>query len=145
GAIAQLCSIGCPFSGGEYAPASGMRSSRHRGEEPMKKRKVWRQLIVSRFTTPLRSNFAVRGGGLLSLLALTGCEPGIFPSNGTVGAGNTTILIDSLAIMLAIVVPTIVAALAFAWWFRSSNSRARYRPDFVYSGQIEMVTWSIPL
>src|SRR5262249_21419403 len=115
------------------------------GEEPMKKRKVWRKLIVSRFTIPLRSNFAVRGSGLLSLLALTGCEPGIFPSNGTVGAGNTTIMIDSLAIMLAIVVPTIAAVLAFAWWFRSSNSRARYRPDFVYSGQIEMVTWSIPL
>jgi cytochrome o ubiquinol oxidase subunit 2 len=54
-------------------------------------------------------------------------------------------MIDSLAIMLAIVVPTIAATLAFAWWFRSSNSRARYQPDFVYSGQIEMVTWSIPL
>jgi len=87
----------------------------------------------------------MRCGGLLALLALTGCEPGIFPSKGIVGKGNTTILIDSLAIMLAIVIPTIVAAVAFAWWFRSSNSRARYRPDFVYSGQIEMITWSIPL
>ncbi|MGB8305898.1 MAG: cytochrome ubiquinol oxidase subunit II, partial [Pseudolabrys sp.] len=54
-------------------------------------------------------------------------------------------MIDSLAIMLAIVVPTILATLACAWWFRSSNSRARHRPDFVYSGQIELVTWSIPL
>src|SRR4029077_5555491 len=54
-------------------------------------------------------------------------------------------MIDSLAIMLAIVIPTIVATLAFAWWFRSSNLSARYRPDFVYSGQIEMFTWSIPL
>ena len=88
---------------------------------------------------------AQRCGGLLALLALTGCEPGILPSQGVVGKGNTTIMIDSLAIMLAIVVPTIVATLAFAWWFRSSNSSARYRPDFIYSGQIEMVTWSIPL
>jgi cytochrome o ubiquinol oxidase subunit 2 len=47
--------------------------------------------------------------------------------------------------MLAIVIPTILATLAVAWWFRSSNSSARYRPDFIYSGQIEMVTWSIPL
>ncbi|MGB8610014.1 MAG: cytochrome ubiquinol oxidase subunit II, partial [Pseudolabrys sp.] len=54
-------------------------------------------------------------------------------------------MIDSLAIMLAIVVPTILATLAVAWWFRSSNSRARHRPDFIYSGQIELVTWSIPL
>jgi cytochrome o ubiquinol oxidase subunit II len=79
------------------------------------------------------------------LLALTGCGPGILPSQGVVGKGNTTIMIDSLAIMLAIVVPTIVATLSFAWWFRSSNSRARHRPDFIYSGQIELVTWSIPL
>jgi cytochrome o ubiquinol oxidase subunit II len=88
---------------------------------------------------------ALRCGGLLALLALTGCEPGILPSQGVVGKGDTTIMIDSLAIMLAIVVPTIVATLAFAWWFRSSNSRARHQPDFIYSGQIELVTWSIPL
>jgi len=93
----------------------------------------------------LPDGLALRCGGLLALLALTGCGPGILPSQGVVGKGNTTIMIDSLAIMLAIVVPTIVATLAFAWWFRSSNSRARYRPDFVFSGQIEMIIWSIPL
>jgi cytochrome o ubiquinol oxidase subunit 2 len=46
--------------------------------------------------------------------------------------------------MLTIVVPTIVAILASAWWFRASNTRARFQPDFVYSGRIEMVVWSIP-
>jgi cytochrome o ubiquinol oxidase subunit 2 len=46
--------------------------------------------------------------------------------------------------MLVIVVPTIVAILFFAWWFRASNTRARYRPDFVYSGGIEIVVWGIP-
>jgi len=98
-----------------------------------------------RFRAPRPIALALRCGGLLALLALTGCEPGILPSYGPIGKGNTTIMIDSLAIMLAIVVPTIAATLAFAWWFRSSNSKARHRPDFVYSGQIEMVTWSIPL
>src|SRR5262249_60142871 len=67
------------------------------------------------------------------------------PSQGAVGKGDTTIMIHSLALRLAIVVPTIAAILGFAWWFRSSNSRAHRRPDFVYSGQIELVTWSIPL
>src|SRR6202023_1894129 len=55
------------------------------------------------------------------------------------------ILIDSLAIMLAIVVPTIAATLAFAWWFRAANTRATYLPDFEYSGRIELIVWSIPL
>jgi cytochrome o ubiquinol oxidase subunit 2 len=47
--------------------------------------------------------------------------------------------------MLAIVIPTITAILAFAWWFRASNARAVYLPDWVYSGRIELVVWSIPL
>ena len=47
--------------------------------------------------------------------------------------------------MLAIVVPTIAAILGFAWWFRASNSKARYLPEFEFSGQLEMITWSIPL
>jgi cytochrome o ubiquinol oxidase subunit 2 len=89
--------------------------------------------------------FAARSSAVLALLSLTGCEPGILPSRGIVGQGNTQILIDSLAIMLVIVVPTIVAVLVCAWWFRSSNSNARRRPDFVYSGKIEMITWSVPL
>ncbi|HEY1736868.1 MAG TPA: cytochrome ubiquinol oxidase subunit II, partial [Methylovirgula sp.] len=54
-------------------------------------------------------------------------------------------MIDSLAIMLAIIVPTIVATFAFAWWFRASNTRAVYRPDWEYSGEIETVVWGIPL
>lgn len=68
----------------------------------------------------------------------------ILDPQGPVGAAEKTILIDSLAIMLAIVVPTIVATFAFAFWFRQSNKRATYRPDFEYSGRIELVVWSIP-
>ena len=54
------------------------------------------------------------------------------------------ILFNSLGIMLAIVIPTILATLGVAFWFRSSNERARYRPDFEYSGRLEMLVWSIP-
>jgi cytochrome o ubiquinol oxidase subunit 2 len=75
---------------------------------------------------------------------LAGCQEGILDPKGPVGAAQRTILLNSLAIMLAIVVPTIVATLAFAWWFRASNARARYRPDFVFSGRIELIVWSIP-
>jgi len=68
----------------------------------------------------------------------------IFDPQGPIGAADATILIDSVAIMLAIVLPTIVAILAFAFWFRESNPRALYRPDWAYSGRIELVVWSIP-
>ena len=78
-------------------------------------------------------------------MPLAGCEPGIMEPQGPVGSAEKAILLDSLAIMLAIVVPTIAATLAFAWWFRVSNARARYLPDWAYSGRVEMVTWGIPL
>jgi cytochrome o ubiquinol oxidase subunit II len=68
----------------------------------------------------------------------------IFDPQGPIAAADATILIDSVAIMLAIVLPTIVAILGFAFWFRESNSRAVYRPDWAYSGRVELVVWSIP-
>ena len=40
--------------------------------------------------------------------------------------------------------PDDLATLAFAWWFRASNARARYLPDLAYSGRIELFVWSIP-
>ena len=78
------------------------------------------------------------------LLVLTACNWALLDPRGPVGQAERTILIDSLAIMLAIGVPTILATFAFAWWFRASNTRARYRPDWEFSGAIELVVWSIP-
>ncbi|HLH49730.1 MAG TPA: ubiquinol oxidase subunit II [Roseiarcus sp.] len=94
--------------------------------------------------------FRGRAAGRLAVVAalavnLSGCEWGVLDPKGPVGAADRTILIDSVAIMLAIVIPTIIATLAFAWWFRASNPRARHLPDFVYSGRVELVVWSIPL
>src|SRR5476649_2498499 len=51
---------------------------------------------------------------------------------------------DATAIMLAVVIPVIVLALVFAWWFRAGNPKARYLPTWEYSGKIEIIVWSIP-
>jgi cytochrome o ubiquinol oxidase subunit 2 len=76
--------------------------------------------------------------------SLSACTGGILDPIGPVGAGERVILFDALVIMLAIVIPTMLATIAFAWWFRSSNRAAKYRPDFVYSGRLELLVWSIP-
>jgi cytochrome o ubiquinol oxidase subunit II len=68
----------------------------------------------------------------------------ILDPQGPIAAANKTILVDSVAIMLAIVVPTIVAIFAFAYYFRASNTRAFYLPNFAHSGRLELVVWSIP-
>src|SRR5882672_4319312 len=103
-----------------------------------------RDLILSM----LKAFLDVRGGRcavVMAPLVLTACQPAVLDPKGVIGVAERTILIDSLAIMLAIVVPTIAATLAFAWWFRASNTRATYLPDFEYSGRIELVVWAIPL
>jgi cytochrome o ubiquinol oxidase subunit II len=80
---------------------------------------------------------------LAAPLLLQGCSGVLLPV-GPVGNAERTILLNSVAIMLAIVVPVILATLAFAWWFRASNRRARYLPTWSYSGRIELIVWSIP-
>src|SRR5690349_7496089 len=47
--------------------------------------------------------------------------------------------------MLAIIIPTMIATMGIAWWYRRGNSRAEYRPDWEYSGAIELVVWAIPI
>ena len=79
----------------------------------------------------------------LVALALSGCG-GVLDPRGPVGASEKLILIDSMSIMLTIVVPVIVATLAFAWWFRASNTRATYRPNWEFSGSLELIIWAIP-
>ena len=78
-------------------------------------------------------------------LGLTACSKGVLDPAGPVGKAERTIMLNAATIMLAIIVPTILATLVFAWWFRSGNARARRQPDFVYSGRIELMVWSIPL
>lgn len=78
-------------------------------------------------------------------LGLSGCRLDVLAPIGPIGEADKEILIDSVAIMLVIVVPSIVAVGAVGWWFRASNPRATYDPRFVYSGKVELVMWSIPL
>ena len=82
---------------------------------------------------------------LAAAMFLSGCDWAVLNPKGPIGDGNATLLVDSVAIMLVIVVPTIIATLGIAWWFRSSNGRAFYLPDWEYSGQLELIVWAIPL
>jgi len=81
----------------------------------------------------------------ISAAALGGCSEGVLDPKGPVAAAERLIMLNSTGIMLAIVVPTILATLGMAYWFRASNLRARYMPEFDYSGRLEMLVWSIPI
>jgi cytochrome o ubiquinol oxidase subunit 2 len=81
---------------------------------------------------------------LIAAATLSGCTEGVLDPKGPIAAADRQILLNSLGIMLAIVIPVILATLGVAFWFRASNERARYRPNFAYSGRLELLVWSIP-
>jgi cytochrome o ubiquinol oxidase subunit 2 len=89
--------------------------------------------------------YALLAIALLGAAPLGGCSEGVLDPKGPIADAERQILFNSLGIMLAIVIPTILATLGAAWWFRASNSRARYRPEFTYSGRLEILVWSIPI
>jgi cytochrome o ubiquinol oxidase subunit 2 len=82
---------------------------------------------------------------LIGVAALTGCTEGVLDPKGPIAAAERQILFNALGIMLAIVIPTILATLGVAAWFRASNKRARYLPDFEHSGRLELLVWAIPV
>jgi cytochrome o ubiquinol oxidase subunit 2 len=81
---------------------------------------------------------------LCGSLFLASCREGPLDPQGPIGHAERVILYDATAIMLAVVIPVILLTLAFAWWFRSGNRRAHYRPEWEYSGRIELIIWAIP-
>jgi cytochrome o ubiquinol oxidase subunit II len=95
------------------------------------KRRVGRRLSASMVILP-------------STFALASCGEGLLDPRGPVSRAEAVILIDATAVMLAIIVPVMLLTGLFAWWFRAGNTRARYLPDWEYSGRIEMIVWAIP-
>ena len=83
------------------------------------------------FSPALRSAAAsARHTVIAAPIVVTACQPAVLDPQGVVGIAEKTLMIDSLAIMLAIVLPTIAATFAFAWWFRASNTKAKYPAGF---------------
>jgi cytochrome o ubiquinol oxidase subunit II len=82
---------------------------------------------------------------LCAAILVASCSPaGVLDPQGPIAEAERLLLINSTAIMLVVVVPVILATLAFAWWYRSSNTRASRSLDESYEGRAEFVIWSIP-
>jgi cytochrome o ubiquinol oxidase subunit 2 len=94
---------------------------------------------------PIERSSLRRGAVACVALSLSSCQQaGVLDPQGPIATAERLLLINSTAIMLVVVVPVIVATLAFAWWYRASNPRAERSFNLAYEGRIEFVTWSIP-
>ena len=81
---------------------------------------------------------------LLPLL-LAGCDLLVLNPPGDVAKQQGNLVITATLLMLIIIVPVIVMTLLFAWRYRSTNSKADYRPDWDHSTQLELLIWAAPL
>jgi cytochrome o ubiquinol oxidase subunit 2 len=84
---------------------------------------------------------------LLACTAVFVCScshQGILDPQGPIASAQLLLLLNSTGIMLVVVIPVILATLGFAWWYRSSNTRASRSMDEGYEGRTEFVLWSIP-
>src|SRR5262249_24418084 len=88
----------------------------------------------------------VRWPAPCAAILVSSCQQtGILVPQGPIASAQLLLLLNATAIMLVVVVPVILATLAFAWWYRSSNPRAIRCTDEGYEGRTEFVTWSIPV
>jgi cytochrome o ubiquinol oxidase subunit 2 len=69
---------------------------------------------------------------------------GVLDPQGPIAGAERLLLLNATAIMLVVVVPVILATLAFAWWYRASNTSADRSEGGDYEGRLEFVVWSIP-
>jgi cytochrome o ubiquinol oxidase subunit 2 len=88
--------------------------------------------------------YAVLALVLVATLTLGACSQGVLDPQGPIASAQRLLLINSTAIMLVVVIPVILATLAFSWWYRASNTRANRSTEEPYEGRLEFVVWSIP-
>jgi cytochrome o ubiquinol oxidase subunit II len=79
-----------------------------------------------------------------ALLVASCQQAGILTPRGPIAGAEQLLLANSTAIMMVVVLPVILMTLAFAWWYRESNTRASRGLDEGFEGRIEFVIWSIP-
>ncbi len=69
----------------------------------------------------------------------------VLDPRGPVGGAEKSLILTAAALMLIVIVPVIVMTVVFAWRYRASNTRARYRPEWAHSRALEAVIWGVPL
>lgn len=90
-----------------------------------------------------------RGLGALLLIAtaglLSGCDMALMSPKGQIGLEQKSLILTALGLMLIVVIPVIIMAVAFSRKYRESNTDAKYTPDWSHSNKIEAVVWTVPV
>ncbi len=84
-------------------------------------------------------------GVLTSALLLSGCEFDVLDPAGYVARHELILITTCVIVMACIVVPVMIAVVAFAIKYRATNTQAEYLPDWGHSNKVETFMWGIPI
>jgi cytochrome o ubiquinol oxidase subunit 2 len=63
---------------------------------------------------------------------------------GPIALFERDLMFETLAIMMIVIVPVYIMTVWFASWYRASNAKARYHPDWDRSAWIDAAIWLVP-
>ena len=81
---------------------------------------------------------------LMSVLLLGGCRSGVLNPQGPIAHHELKLLIFATLLMLIVVIPVIFLTFWFAWRYRASATKSKYRPEWSHSTALEIIWWAIP-
>ncbi|SEQ90898.1 cytochrome o ubiquinol oxidase subunit 2 [Nitrosomonas sp. Nm51] len=84
---------------------------------------------------------------LLTAVILAGCSEqrsSFLDPAGPIAAAQRAHLIEVVGWTMIAVVPVFILVPVMLWRYRYRNTKARYTPDWGYSGWLELVMWGVP-
>lgn len=84
--------------------------------------------------------------GVVLLFTLFFCTGNLAVLNpkGWIASQEKDLMITTSALMLIVIIPVLILTVVIGWKYRSSNTKAKYTPDWHSSTIVEVVWWGIP-
>lgn len=84
--------------------------------------------------------------GILTLmLLLSGCDIAVFNPAGLIAKAQRNLIVISLALMLCVVIPVMIAVVFLAVKYHASKKNTEYLPNWGVSHKVEFFMWGIPI
>lgn len=78
-------------------------------------------------------------------LLLSGCHAVLLDPKGQIAIEQRALIITAFCLMLVVVIPVVLMAVVFTWKYRTTNTTAKYTPDWSHSNKVEAVVWTVPV
>ena len=82
---------------------------------------------------------------LLGYLLVRGVHFDVLMPMGAVAKEQRNLLYFALLLCAVVVVPVFMLLISFAWKYRESNKKAKYKPEWSENKLLEIVWWGIPI